>query len=126
MTGAGVRGRVLPVALIAVLLVAVQCFAHGVNEFTSGAPSRTPPATAPYAQCGEDTHPGETSERFRTRGRPHCRGLTPDTTPQLRADTVTTATADDGTRAWRPVALPHSETRPTGRELPALLQVFRC
>ncbi|MGW6054647.1 hypothetical protein [Streptomyces sp. NPDC055189] len=124
MTGTGVRGRVLPVTLIALLLVVVQCFAHGVNEPAYGAESRTPPATAPYAHCGEDTHPGETSERFRTRGRPHCRDLAPDTTPQLRADTVTSA--DDGTRAWRPVAVTHRETRPAGRELPALLQVFRC
>ncbi|MEU6673314.1 hypothetical protein [Streptomyces sp. NPDC046853] len=124
MTGAGVRGRVLPVVLLAVLLVAVQCFAHGVNAFASGAPSRTPPATAAYAQCGEDTHPGETSERFRTRGRPHCRDLARDTAPQPRAEAVTTA--DGGTRAWRPVAVPRHETRPAGRELPALLQVFRC
>ncbi|GAA3102042.1 hypothetical protein ACFQ0X_08295 [Streptomyces rectiviolaceus] len=126
MTGAGVRGRVLPAALIAVLLVIVQFFAHGVNEPTTGAESRTPPATAPYAQCGDDTHPGETSERFRARGRPHCRDLTPATAPRLHARTDATTTVDDGTRAQRPVAVAHHESRPAGRELPALLQVFRC
>lgn len=124
MTGAGVRRRVLPAALLAVLLVVVQCFAHGVNEPAYGTESRTPPATAPYAQCGDDTHPGETSERFQARGRPHCRDLAPDTTPPLQARTV--STVDDGTRAYRPVTVAHRESRPAGRELPALLQVYRC
>ncbi|GAA1899786.1 hypothetical protein GCM10009837_23020 [Streptomyces durmitorensis] len=124
MTGAGVRRRVLPAVLLAVLLVTVQFFAHGVNEPTHGAESRIPPATAPYAHCGDDTHPEETSERFRARGRPLCRDLTPDTTPHLQAHAVTPA--DDGTPARRPVAAAHHETRPAGRELPALLQVFRC
>lgn len=123
MTGAGVRGRVLPAALITVLLVIVQLFAHGVNESASAVESRVPPATAPYAQCGEDTHPEE-SERFRVRGRTHCRDLTPDTTPRLHSRTD--RTVDDGTRACRPVAVAHREARTAGRELPALLQVFRC
>ncbi|MEU5996500.1 hypothetical protein ABZ837_01580 [Streptomyces sp. NPDC047197] len=116
--------RVLPAALVAVLLVIVQFFAHGVNEPASGVPSRTPPATAPYAHCGDDTHPGETSERFRARGRPHCRDLTPDTAPPLAAREVTAAAV--GTPAPRPVTVGHHDTGPTGRELPALLQVFRC
>ncbi|MWA14904.1 hypothetical protein [Streptomyces sp. BA2] len=123
MTGAGVHRRVLPAALVAVLLVIVQLFAHGVNASVSAVESRTPPATAPYAQCGDDTHPEE-SERFRARGRPHCRDLTPDPAPQLHARTDTTPA--DGTRAYLPVAVAHRETRPAGRELPPLLQVFRC
>ena len=128
MTGSGARRRVPPAALVAalfaVVLVIVQCFAHGINEPASGTEFRTPPATAPYAQCGDDTHPEQTSERFRARGRPHCRDLTPDTAPRLNARTV--PTADDSTPARRPVAAAHRWTRPAGRELPALLQVFRC
>ncbi|WP_409060776.1 hypothetical protein [Streptomyces sp. SYP-A7185] len=123
MTGAGVRGRVLPAALIAVLLVVVQFFAHGVNETASAVESRTPPATAPYAQCGEDTHPEE-SERFRVRGRAHCRDLTPDPAPPSR--TGTDPAGDDATRAWRPVAVGHRASGSADREPPALLQVFRC
>ncbi|MFE6163017.1 hypothetical protein ACFQ7F_29345 [Streptomyces sp. NPDC056486] len=128
MTGSGARRRALPAALVAalvaVLLVIVQFFAHGINEPASGAAFRTPPAAAPYAQCGDDTHPEQTSERFRARGRSHCRDLVPDTAPQLHARTLTTA--DDSTSALRPVAVAHRTTRPVGRELPALLQVFRC
>ncbi|MFC8124314.1 hypothetical protein [Streptomyces sp. NPDC057302] len=124
MTEPGVHRRVLPAALLAVLLVTVQFFAHGVNEPVSGAASRMPPATAPYAQCGEDTHPAESAERFRARGRAHCRDLVPDTAPRLPAHAVTAA--DDATSARRSVAAAHRETRPAGRELPPLLQVFRC
>ncbi|MFI6089834.1 hypothetical protein [Streptomyces sp. NPDC051218] len=123
MTGAGVRRRVLPAALIAVLLVIVQFFAHGINESASAVESRTPPATAPYAQCGGDAHPEE-SERFRARGRSHCRDATPDPEPRLHARTD--ASMDDGTRACPPVSVALRRTRQTGRELPALLQVFRC
>ncbi|WP_367046625.1 hypothetical protein [Streptomyces sp. Je 1-332] len=123
MTGAGLRGRVLSAALIAVLLVIVQFFAHGVNESASAVESRTSPATAPYAQCGGDAHPEE-SERFRVRGRPHCRDVIPDPDPQLHARTD--ASTGDGTRACRPVSVALRQTRPTGRETPALLQVFRC
>lgn len=113
----------LSAALVAVLLVIVQFFAHGLDASASAAESRTPPATAPYAQCGEDTHPEE-SERFPVRGRPHCRDLTPDTAPQLHARTD--AMADDGTRACRSLAVARPGPKPAGRELPALLQVFRC
>ncbi|MGW5862814.1 hypothetical protein ACWFRJ_11670 [Streptomyces sp. NPDC055239] len=131
MTGSGARRRVLPAApravlvaaLVAVLLVIVQFFAHGINEPASGAEFGTRPATAPYAQCGDDTHPEQT-ERFRARGRPHCRDLVADTAPRLHARTVTTA--DHGRSAQRPVAVAHRGTRPAGREPTALLQVFRC
>ncbi|MFF1692389.1 hypothetical protein ACFVXC_02025 [Streptomyces sp. NPDC058257] len=128
MTGSGARRRVLPAAppavLVAVLLVIVQFFAHGINEPASSAEFRTQPATAPYAQCGDDTHPDQTSERFRARGRPHCRGLVSDTAPRLHARTVTTA--DDSTPVCCPAAVAHQGTRPPGREPTALLQVFRC
>lgn len=127
-TAAGVHRRVLPAALVAVILVIVQFFAHGINEPPAGAESRTAhvtaPATSPYEQCDEDTHPEETSERFRARGRPHCRDLSPDAAPPLHARPV--MAMDDGTRAYRPVSVAYRDTRPTGRELPALLQVFRC
>lgn len=123
MTGAGVRRRMLSAALVAVLLVIVQFFAHGADEGASAVESRTPPATAMYSQCGGDTH-SEESERFPARGRPHCRDLTPDTAPQLHAHPATTA--DDGTRACRAIAVARPGTKPAGRELPALLQVFRC
>ncbi|MFG2497573.1 hypothetical protein ACGFSB_05075 [Streptomyces sp. NPDC048441] len=127
-TGSGARRRVLPAVMVAVLaaviLVIVQFFAHGVNEPTSAPESRSAPATSPYTHCGDDTHPEETSERFRVRGRSHCRDLSPDSAPPRPARPGTTV--DDGTRAYRPVNAAYRETRPAGRELPAILQVFRC
>ncbi|TGA84643.1 hypothetical protein [Streptomyces sp. MZ04] len=124
MTGAGVRRWVLPAALIAVVLVIVQFFAQGVGEASSAAESRTAPATAPYAHCGDETDPEETSEHFRARGRPNCRDLTPDSV--VRTGTGTVTSPDGATPAQRPVVCAYPESRPAGRELPALFQVFRC
>ncbi|MEV0116763.1 hypothetical protein AB0H77_26540 [Streptomyces sp. NPDC050844] len=124
MTEAGIRRGALPAALIAVVMVIVQFFAHGVDEPASGTESRTVAATAPYAHCGDETDPEETSEHFRARGRPNCRDLTPDSV--VRADNGAITSPDGATRAYRPVVSAYAESRPAGRELPALLQVFRC
>ncbi|MEV8019070.1 hypothetical protein AB0O76_22555 [Streptomyces sp. NPDC086554] len=124
MTRAGVRRGALFAALVAVVLMVVQFFANGVNEPASGAESRTAPTTAPYAHCDDDASPEETSEHFRARGRPNCRDLSPDSVP--RPDSGTVTPLDAATRAYHPVASTHRETRPAGRGLPALLQVFRC
>ncbi|MEV0318487.1 hypothetical protein ACIBKX_09800 [Streptomyces sp. NPDC050658] len=125
MPRARARRSALFAAVIAVALVIVQFFAHGLNETASAQESRTAPAAAPYAQCGDDTHPEETSERFRARGRPTCRDLSPAAVARPDAGAATCPVAT--TRAYHPVVRPDDGTRPArGGELPALLQVFRC
>lgn len=109
-------------ALAAVLLVVLQCFGPGSGGGTAGGLAVEAREFVVSSACDGPAGAGAAGEHMRVRARPHACPVTDGHV----AVAVQVRTDAPAARPSLPRMVAYDESRPAGRELPSLLQVFRC